>query len=973
MPSTPPPEIAFQEHVVRYLVEHHKYATLDQDDITDPENVIAEDQLWAFLEATQRQSLDRLRRDYGSDTRAEVMKALRVELRHAPLWLTMRAGLTVRGVQLQLFFPLPRSTQSVAASHFAQNRLSLRHHFYFGAGNQELDILLFLNGLPIVAIELKHEANQTVEDAVRQFVQRDHGHRLFTHPFLYIAADTSDVKAATDPRRAENFIWHNAGLPNKASSPDEYPIEHLYRDTLSPSGIFNALSFFLVHAPARPAEDSRPARPAYTIFPRYHQSRMVSRVASEAEARFADHGDIGRKFLINHSAGSGKTLSICWLADRLQSLYRPGTDERLVDIVFILTDRKSLDTNVREDLANFVHLAPKVGLARKSEDLPRFLKQRTSIIVTTQQKFAWILDKLKGDPSLRALRVAFLIDEAHRSQEGKQGASLRVPFRSPDQPDQDEVDIDDEAEIAKIIREHDANQLFVAFTATPSPATTSLFGDPFDTYSEEEAIHEGYIVDVAQSIFSYATLYNLHCPVVVKPEDARLYPAGVVAKALKTVAYQDESLIQYKAEVMLRIFEASVKPLLDGRAKAMIVASSRLAGFRYYKVIVDKLRERNADYRVLFAFSDFDHPETNRHITEVEVNGLTAGELIEDRFEDDEYRIMVVANKFQTGFNQPLLAGMFLDKPVADRNAVQTVSRLNRKDKEGLKRAVVVVDFTNNARAILKAFGKYRKGAPPPAEEPDETACVKLLDEIRAKGVFEDNDAAEMVNLIANGTDAQRQHRVAGLRSRFEAKMGDLESRKAFVGLLAKFAKSYVYLTAFFRYPKEVGEFAVFADFVGPQLIKEGKISELMKLVRQTEVVKVAVKDQGEVHASSSIKLSPVGGGKGAGVPPKKVTVQDVIDDLLKKFVISDDEALFIRRVIKEKAADPILRQDVTGNRGDVAFLNGPLRTGVNHGIQAAYSSLGRFDELADPRYVDEGAIFDSMAAAVIELHLAAA
>ncbi len=958
---------------MRYLVERHGYATLEQSDITDPDNVIAEDHLWAFLEATQKQSLDRLRRDYGSDTRDEVFKALRVELRHAPLWLTMRAGLTVRGVQLQLFYPPPRSTQSAAAANFAQNRLSLRHHFYFGAANKELDILLFLNGLPVVAIELKHEANQTVEDAVRQFVQRDHSHRLFSHPFLYIAADTSDVKAATDPRRAENFIWHNAGLPNKASSPDEYPIEHLYRDTFSPTGIFNALSFFLVHAPERPAEDSRPARPAYTIFPRYHQSRMVSRVASEATRHFADHGNIGRKFLINHSAGSGKTLSICWLADHLQSLYRPGTDDRLVDIVFILTDRKSLDTNVREDLANFLHLAPKVGLARKSEDLPLFLKQRKSIIVTTQQKFAWILDKLKEDASLRELRVAFLIDEAHRSQEGKQGASLRVPFRSPDQPDQDDVDIDDEAEIAKIIREHDANQLFVAFTATPAPATTSLFGDPFDTYSEEEAIHEGYIVDVAQSIFSYATLYNLHCPVVVKPEDARLYPAGVVAKALKTVAYQDESLIQYKAEVMLRIFEASVKPLLDGRAKAMIVASSRLAGLRYYKVIVDKLRERNADYRVLFAFSDFDHPETNKHITEVEVNGLAAGELIEDRFEGDEYRIMVVANKFQTGFDQPLLAGMFLDKPVADRNAVQTVSRLNRKDKEGLKRSVVVVDFTNNARAILKAFGKYRKGAPLPAEEPDEKACVKLLEEIRAKGVFEENDAAEMVNLIANGTDAQRQHRVAGLRSRFEGKLGDLETRKAFVYLLAKFAKSYVYLTAFFRYPKEIGEFAVFADFVGPQLIKEGKVSELMKLVRQTEVVKVAVKDQGEVHASSSIKLTPGGGGKGAGVPPKKVTVQDVIEGLLKKFVISDDEALFIRQVIEDKAADPAIRQDVTQNRGDVAFLNGPLRTGVNHGIQATYSSLGRYDELADPRYLDEGAIFDSMAAAVIDLHLAAA
>jgi type I restriction enzyme R subunit len=250
-------------------------------------------------------------------------------------------------------------------------------------------------------------------------------------------------------------------------------------------------------------------------------------------------------------------------------------------------------------------------------------------------------------------------------------------------------------------------------------ATVNMFGAPFDSYTEAEAIAEGYIVDVAASIISYKTLYNLHCHFVPsKDEEEKVYPKGVVSKVLMNVAFQDDGLIQYKSEVMLRIFEQSVMPLIEGRAKAMIVTSSRVAGLRYFNIIKEKLRERAAKYKVLYAFSDFTHPQTNAEIHEHAVNELKDGELIEERFEGEDYRLMVVANKFQTGFDQPLLAGMFLDKPVMDRNAVQTLSRLNRCH-EG-KKDVVVVDFTNNAPTILKAFQKYRKGTPFAPEEARE-------------------------------------------------------------------------------------------------------------------------------------------------------------------------------------------------------------------------------------------------------------
>jgi type I restriction enzyme R subunit len=969
MPRKKQPELTFQQHIAAYLVREHQYGVLEQTDITDTEHFIAEDHLWSFLKATQADTLKKLEDDYGTDARDEVFKALRKELEHTPLWMLMRHGLKVRGLEFRLFYPKPRSAASAAAEKHAQNRITFRPHFYFGETNQEIDFVFFLNGLPIVDLELKHEKNQTVHDAVAQFAKREHSRKIFQHPFLYLAVDTSDAKAATDPRREENFRWHNTGLTNTPQNPDEYPVEFLYREVLSKEQLLEALSFFLVRVPEREAEDDKTERSAFTLFPRYQQSRLVRKISADISAHFAAKGDIGKKYLADHSAGSGKTLSICWLADRLHSLFKPGTNEKLVDITFILTDRKSLDTNIREDIANFTHLKDVVGIARKADDLPRFLKDRKPIIVTTQQKFAWVLEELQNDPALKNLRVAFLIDEAHRSQEGQMGAAIRLPFRKADEPDADAPELDPEEQIAKVIRAHDGNQLFVAFTATPAPATVSLFGAPFDSYTEAEAIAEGYIVDVAASIISYKTLYNLHCHFVPPPdEEEKVYPKGVVSKALMNVAFQDDGLIQYKSEVMLRIFEENVMPLIEGRAKAMIVTSSRVAGLRYFNIIKEKLKERGAKYKVLYAFSDFTHPETNAEIHEHAVNELKDGELIEERFEGEDYRLMIVANKFQTGFDQPLLAGMFLDKPVVDRNAVQTVSRLNRCH-EG-KKGVVVVDFTNNATAILKAFQKYRKGTPFAPEEPDQELCPKLYAEILAAGVFTQKDATDFAKLVATGTDAQVQFFVNALRIRFLTKIADTEKRKAFVYLLARYVKAFHFLTCFFTYAAELKEFATFAEYVGPQLIKQGSVSDLMKQIRQTEVNKAAVEYQGVTTSAGPVKLKPGKGKKGSGPPPKKVSVQDMIAEIQGKFAITDEEALYIKQVTEEKAADPAIRSTVTAHREDSVYLEGAYRGQVNGEIQTAYDERGRYEELSDLKYTDTGGIFDIMAVTVIQHHL---
>ena len=226
MPRKKPPELTFQQHIADFLVRVYGYAVLDQSGITDTEHFIAEDHLWAFLNATQAEQLKKLQHDYGTDARDEVFRALRTELDRTPLWMLLRHGLQVRGLEFRLFYPAPRSASSAAVTKHAENRITFRPHFYFGVvgsgHNHEIDFVFFLNGLPIVALELKHEKNQNIHDAVAQYARRDHAVGIFQHPFLYIAADTSDVMAATDPRRVENFRWHNTGLTNAPLTASEY-------------------------------------------------------------------------------------------------------------------------------------------------------------------------------------------------------------------------------------------------------------------------------------------------------------------------------------------------------------------------------------------------------------------------------------------------------------------------------------------------------------------------------------------------------------------------------------------------------------------------------------------------------------------------------------------------------------------------------------------------------------------------------
>jgi len=965
-------EKAFQKHICTYFEKHHGYTLLGQKEtLGNDEHYIGKEQLLAFIKKTQSDTFARLEKDYGNDSADEIIRALKDTLKQEPLWKIIRHGLTVRKHEFKLYFPKPRSALSrEAQKNYEANTIEYQDEFVIDDAKR-IDIVLYLNGLPIITMELKHEdAGQFVNDAVEQYAKRKQSDPIFKLPFLHIALDTSEVKVATNCSKIENFMPFNMGLDNAPLSKGEYAVEYLYSEVLSREAIMRYLSFFLVYVPKNEKHD------AFSIFPRYHQMRSVNRLAKEIKDNFDDKGKIGANYLINHSAGSGKTLTMSWTADRLHSLYKEGTETKLIDMIFILTDRKELDKNISEEIEKLTHLAKVVKYANHSSDLKKFVLDGESIIVSTVHKLSYIIEEIKENPSLKDKNIAFIVDEAHRSQDGKMGASVREPFKKyankletkVEKTLEEDTEIDPEEDVVDtILKTTNTNMLFVAFTATPSQNTVSLFGETFDVYSEAEAIAENYIVDVAENIIAYETLYNLDSKFALK--DEKLYPQGILAKVLKTKAFEDEGLIHYKAEVMLSIFEEQIASLINGKAKAMVVTSSRIAGLRYFNILEEKLAKRQCGFpcKVLYAFSDFKHPDTGETLTEKALNGLSVGEKIQDRFKEDDYRILVVANKFQTGFNEPLLAGMFLDKAVADRNAVQTLSRLNRK-AEG-KETTIVVDFTNSVENIFKAFRKYREGTPFEPKEQNLEKLNELVEELKGYELFSDEQMTRLLELEKEKgeKDPEKMAYISSLRGVFNKNFPTSEEKVGYVYLMFSLLKQYHFLSSFFEFNEETLVVAEFCDVIASQLIKGGGESELMKALKEVGVSKANVEYKGIKKLSTTESKRKGGGGSGgSSTPPPKATLNEMIVMLKKTYAISEEEAIVIREICEEKLDDKDIVDEITRHKKDEDYLRSYFSETLRHSIVNSYVNRDLEERIMDDIYDKEGAILDTMTGSII-------
>lgn len=994
MPSNK--ETLFQDHICSFLENEHKYIPLGKTDFNDKEYHILEKHFVSFIQATQADKYASIEENYGADTNREMLKALKEELTRKQLWLILRDGLVVKGTQIELYKPKPRSTTSqLQEENYQKNIYSFTKEYYYNSLTQErIDLVIWLNGLPIIVIELKHEdEGQTCEDAIYDsFLNRDLLNQIYRMPFLYVASSNTEIKVATNPNSEKNFRWFNAELMNKAETEGEYPVEHLYRHALSKENIAKYLEHYLVFVPANEKITEHGeirSTHSFTIFPRYHQLRASKSLADDVKTFVNRNKTLGKKYLVNHSAGSGKTLTIAWMADLLDSLYTDEND-KVFDNIIILTDRRSLDKNVKDDLEKFTHLGTKINFTKRSGNLASYLDKNRAIIVTTIQKFGHIQDKLKSSEDLKTRKVAFLIDEAHRSQDGKMALKQRQYFNNQEQSDSENGD-DTINEIEEKIKRLDtSNQVFVAFTATTTPKTVSFFGEPFDTYSEEEAIKEGYILDVAQNIISYETLYNLqfNSDYIPKQKDGKDFPSGVVSMALKTIAFNDDDLIQYKSEVIIKLFEEKVLEAAGGNGKAMVVASSRPAGLKYFKVIKTILQEKGSDYKALFAFSDYNDPITNDPIEEIKINELDTlhkNKAIEDVFDLDEYRILVVANKFQTGFDQPLLSAMFLDKSVNGVNAIQTVSRLNRKHVDKEQDDILVVDFTNNSDKIFEAFNKHRKGSPYKEKEPNKDILPTLYKKIIDLGIFSDLEIQTYIEAYMDAeVEARKRHSTADAllsnlnqdyRTIFKTRLPRIEDQKEYISLLNRFVNLYYFIAQFFVLELKVNNFIVFAEVMANTLMKKGKTSELKQLLKNIELTKGAVKYHGSkanIYKVKEPKKTGVKMGNGGQAPPR-TTIEDALAEIEQKYQISKEEAIVIKEICEDVSKRYDLKQKITENRENENYLKNSAEPKVKSEVRQEYMNRELWEKLEDPIYVQRGGIISLMGKTIIKTILSAA
>lgn len=721
-----------------------EYVKAVPEHLSDAERALAENSLIKGLVRSLNRKPTADRTKGGS--RGRLMGTLRNGFSHKSMAVGTSA--TFDGM---VTFPPANPVVDTVAKHAELNRLRVIRQVRFDTKtNQTLDIVLLVNGVPVVTMELKTDNTQTIDDAETQYkVDREPSR---TRPLLqpgrclvHFAVSNSEVRMTTKlDGKNTRFLPFNQGNDGHAGNPpcaDGSETSYLWREVLERDQFLRILQSFAVWKPG--SGRGRKASPGTLIFPRYHQMRAVEAVTAD----IADRG-AGSRYLIQHSAGSGKTMTISWLAHRLVRHYT-GT-AKTFDSVIVISDRTVLDRNLREDIAMlpaskglFVPVGTTGGA--KSPVLSKALAEGGHIITCTLQTFPEVIRRIGGDDKLAACKWCVIADEAHSSQTGSQAAALRrlLALSVPTGEDDEGIDADDLLAATDAAVATAANITFVAFTATPKAKTVRLFGTkvdgedrwvPFDEYTMAQAIEEGFILDV---LTNYST-YDMF----IKVKDAMgredMVDKGDVVGEIVRYARAHETSIAQKVAVVVEHFRANVAHLLGGQARAMVVTSSRKEAYRW-AVEMSKYIENKGwadDFQTLVAFSGSLSIPGVGEVTEVSMNGLLD---VETAFKDSDtdYRVLIVASKFQTGFDEPRLCAMYVDKELSGVAAVQTLSRLNRIFPG--KPAPMVVDFVNNPAGILEAFKTYYTSAEL-AGEVDPNALFELADSLDAAGFYNDDD-----------------------------------------------------------------------------------------------------------------------------------------------------------------------------------------------------------------------------------------
>ena len=737
-----------------------------------------------YIRETQKEEWEKYK-EYRKNPKRSLTQRVSREIKTKGVLHVLRNGIKDRGHKFDLLTFKPVSSRN--PDHFKDykaNKFSVINQLYYSEKNSKsIDLVLFLNGIPLFAMEIKNKfTGQDYRDAITQWKKdRNPNEDLFEKIIALFALDNDKVYYATKLEGEETkFLPFNKDIENPKDDRG-FKVAYLYRDILSPDSTLNLLEKF-IHVYEDNEKDKE-----FQVFPRYHQLNTVRSLVKEIKNNGA-----GKDYLIQHSAGSGKTFTISWLAHQISELHNEN-DKRIFDTVVVVSDRTVIDKQLKNAVRQFEETEGNVVWAQKSTDLSRALETGKNIVVTTIQKFPYALDKIE---ELDGSEFAVIIDEAHSGQGGTltQKMNKTLQYDSLEQAEKEDqgAEIDMETQIVNDVmqRQKTRDQIsYFAFTATPKKETLELFGtknreggyEPFSIYSMKQAIEEGFILDVLEHYMSYKTYFQLSKKIENDPE----YEKRKAKAQLVRYATLEKNAIEKKVKVMLDHYDAHVKSSVAERGKAMLVTRSRLHVIKYKKEFDKQINEQNINTKAIAAFSGSIDYNGKEH-TETNLNGFPAGE-IKDKFDTEEYRIMIAANKFQTGFDQPLLETMWVDKPLSGVDAVQTLSRLNRTHES--KDRATVLDFVNEPTKIQNSFQPFYQTRML-LEKTNPNILYDLEYKIRQEGVIDKMDLDDFINSWYSSSDQSKLHKALDGSVRRYSKLEE-ENQIEFKSTLRKFIKNY--------------------------------------------------------------------------------------------------------------------------------------------------------------------------------------
>jgi len=740
------------------------YRQRDRSDYNRERCLIPED-LYDFVVATQPEEWNALKENVGGDAKAQFAQRVSREIDARGTLNVLRRGVNLYGCRFDLVYFEPSTGRNPELQEkYRANVFSVvRQLPYSTSTSHTLDLCLFLNGLPLFTAELKNPlTGQTFRDAIHQYrSDRDPREPFFQFGrcLAHFAVGSEEVYMTTELQGEDTtFLPFNRGYDGGAGNPPSahgYRTSYLWEHVWTRDSVLNLLQHFI--ATIEEVDGGEPTGEEKLIFPRYHQMRAVRRLVDDAR----ENGP-GERYLIQHSAGSGKSISIAVLAHQLAFLHDED-DQSVFDTVIVVTDRRVLDKQIAQVILQFEQERGVVAdIEEGAAGLERALASGKRIVVVTLQTFPHVAEAIRKQGQRD---FAVIIDEAHSSQTGEYRKHLNDTLSASSLEEAEEKDETEDADLEdKIMAEiekrgHQPNVSNFAFTATPKAKTLELFGEeqsgggyePFDVYSMRQAIDEGFILDVLQNY----TTYNDYFRLLKRIEDDPRYDTKQASRLLKSFVSVHEHTIREKIKIITEHFATKVAHRINGKAKAMIVTRSRLHAVRFKRVLDEYLEEQGYAYEALVAFSGTVEDEGIEY-TEASMNGFSDART-RSEFERDENRFLVVANKFQTGFDQPLLHTMYVDKKLGGVNAVQTLSRLNRTHPD--KEETMVLDFVNEAEDIQEAFEPYYERTTL-QEGTDPNRLYDLEHQIREFGIVTDRDLEEFAELWHEGGTQKELHSV---------------------------------------------------------------------------------------------------------------------------------------------------------------------------------------------------------------------